>query len=145
MAHQLVTGWVDQAGGFLRTSNMVAAGGLPPALVAALEGMSNAQLFSALEGFLVPPGPVAGSGQYSLCSTTVVLNWLTAVGTGVQMTIPAPLVGIFGGDGVTVDPTSAPMVALIAAVVGYVTDGSGNVITSFNSGVKSSRKVEQVG
>jgi hypothetical protein len=52
---------------------------------------------------------------------------------------------MFGADGVTINAASVPAAAIIAAVIGYLTDGAGNTATTFIAGVKSSRRVEQVG
>lgn len=145
MADKMYVEYTDQAGGFVRTSNSVAAGGLPAGFDTALETLTNANVGAITDGTPTPPGPVAGSGQYSLCTTTAVLNFLSSSGAGIQVTIPAPVAAMFGPDGVTVNAASVPVAAFIALCIGFLVDGAGNPCTSFNTGVKSSRKVEQVG
>ena len=137
--------WTDQAAGFLRSRSWVVPGGLPGAFLLALQALSNASNTLAVEGPAVISPTPAGSGQYALCSTTAVLNFITGAGTGVQVTVPAPVASIFAADGVTVDPANVVVAAFIAAAVGYLTDSGGNVVTAYNTGVKSSRKVEQIG
>lgn len=145
MANKVILEWTDAASGFLRTSNWITPGNPSGTFLLALQAMSNASNTSAVAGPAVISPTPAGSSQYSLSTTTAVLNFLTGAGTGVQVTIPAPIVGMFASDGVTVDPANVIVAAFIAQVIGVLTDGAGNVVTSFNTGVKSSRRVEQVG
>lgn len=143
--HAAVFEWTDEANGFLRTRSWVVSGGLPGVFLLALQALSNASNTLAFEGAAVVSATPAGSGQYSLATTTAVLNFLTGVGSGVQVTIPAPVASIFAADGVTVDNTNVVVAAFITAAIGYLTDNAGNVVTTYNTGVKSSRKVEQIG
>lgn len=114
------------------------------ALTSALAAASHAQV-DTTEGLADVSGTPASSGQYSLCTTTAVFNFLTGALSGVQLTVPAPDASMFAADGVTIDPTSALAAAVIAGVIGFLTDSAGNVVTTYTTGVKSSRKVEQVG
>jgi len=145
MPDQQVAAWVDQAAGFLRSSNWVVPGGPPATWDLITQAMSNANLATLLAGTPSISVTPAGSAQYALCTTTAVLNFITAVPSGVQVTIPAPIAAMFAADGVTVDPTNAVVAAYIAAAVGYLCDSNGNAVVAYTTGVKSSRKVEQSG
>ena len=145
MAHKAVFEWTDAASGFLRASNWCVNTGLSGTFLLTLQAMSNASNTTTVEGPAVVSPTPAGSGQYSLSTTTAVLNFVTGIGSGVQVTVPAPVAAIFAADGVTVDPTNAVVAAFVAQVVGTLTDGAGNVVTAYTQGVRSSRKVEQVG
>jgi hypothetical protein len=145
LAHKSVFEWTDQTGGFLRSSNWNINAGISGTFLLTLQALSNASNTTAVEGPAVVSPTPAGSGQYSLNTTVAVLNFLTGAGTGVQVTIPAPVAGIFGADSVTVDPANVLVAAFVAQVIGVLTDPAGNVVTSFNTGVRSSRRVEQVG
>lgn len=111
----------------------------------ALQALTNSNLGITTYGPAIQPGTPAGSGQYSLCTTTAVLNFLTSIGSGVQVTIPAPVSGMFLADGFTVDQTNPLVAALIAAVIGFLSDPSNNLVVSYRTGVKSSRRTEFVG
>lgn len=134
--------WQDDAGGFLRASNWIAAGSIA-AIDVPLQACSNAQLLYATEGManVSPFAPVAA--QYHLVTDIAVLVFATIPGTTVTIVIPGPLATTFGPSSNVVDPTDPNVAALILAVIGNVADLSGNVVTAYVSGVKSSRRVEQ--
>jgi len=142
---RLTLEWVDIAAGYLRSGSWCSGTAPPAGLVTALTAISNANLAIATAGGAVIGVTPAGTGTYPLVTDTAVLNFLTTALTGVQLTIPSPVASIFGSDGVTVDPTNPLVGALVLAVTAFLTDGAGNAVATFNTGVKSSRRVEQNG
>lgn len=136
--------WVDDAGGFLRASNWTAAGGVI-AVDAQLQACSNAQLQFATEGVpnISPFAP--GSTQYHLVTDLAVLIFATAGSATISLVIPGPLATTFGPSSNVVNPLDPNVAALIAAVIGNLSDQGGNVVTAYVSGVKSSRRTEQNG
>jgi hypothetical protein len=144
MDNQVVVGFVDEAAGFLRSSNRSTGVGAAGYFLA-LEAASNANVASLVDALPSISATAASSSQYSLVSTTAVFNFITSTGSGIQVTVPAPAASMFGADGVTINAADPAAAGVIAAVIGYLTDGNGNTATAFTSGVKSSRRVEQVG
>jgi hypothetical protein len=145
MAGRIYLEFSDQAGGFLRQGNWVDAALSDLAYETAVVALTNANLMSSTTGFASTGFPAATSSQYSLTTTTAVMTFNTAVGSSIQVTIPAPVAGIFGGDGVTVDITNPLVIAFVESALGFLTDVFGNPASLFVGGVKSSRKVEQSG
>lgn len=76
----------------------------------------------------------ATTGNYQSNKMAARLLFETASGSILSLTIPAPDIAIFKADGVTIDPTNADIVALIAACIGELSDTSGAVATSFLGG-----------
>jgi hypothetical protein len=136
--------WTDDAGGFLRASNWTAPGGVV-AIDAQLQACSNAQLTYATEGTanMSPFSPTAA--QYHLVTDLAVLVFATAAGNNVQVVVPGPLATTFGATSNIVNPLDPTTAALIAAVIGTLSDVNGNLVTAYVSGVKSSRRTEQNG
>lgn len=136
--------WIDIAGGFLRTSVWVDPGGSTGALEVALQDASNAELL-----YVTIAAPTVGAtsptgGQYHLCQDVALLNFATIPGTTIQVVVAGPKETVFGPNSTVVDATDPDVAAIIAGVVGVLADASGNVVTAFVSGSKSSRRVEQV-
>lgn len=142
---RLILEWVDVASGYLRSGSWCSGTAPPAGLIAALTAISNANLAVATAGGAVIGVTPATSATYPLVTDTAVLNFLTTAATGVQLTIPSPVASIFGADGVTVNAASPLVSALVLAVTAFLTDGAGNAVATFNTGVKSSRRTEQNG
>jgi hypothetical protein len=135
--------WTDDAGGFIRASNWINAAANLGTVDVPLQAASNAQLtFSTAATPAVSPfAPVAA--QYHLVTDIAVLIFATAAATTFQVVVPGPMVAVFGPTSNVVDPLAPLTAALIAGVIGTLTDAVGNVATAFVSGVKSSRRTEQ--
>ena len=145
MAGRIYLEFGDQAGGFLRSGNWAAIGISDLAYETAVVALTNSNVLSSTFGVATTGFPAATSSQYSLVTTTAVMTFNTAIGSAIQVTIPAPVASMFGGDGVTVDITNPGVAAFIIAALGFLTDVSGNPAALFVGGVKSSRRVEQSG
>lgn len=136
--------WVDVAAGFLRASSWVAVGGATGPLEVALQNASNAELeyvtiATPTIGATTPTG-----AQYRLTQDVALLNFATVPGTSIQVTIPAPIAAVFGANSTVVDPTNALVLAVIAGVLGVLTDVAGNPATAYIGGSKASRRTEQL-
>lgn len=145
MASRYITEWNDQAGGYLRSGNYAGTGLSPAALNAALQALSNANLSPVTYGIALNPGTGPVNAPYPYVSTTAVLNFMTTALTGVRLTVPAPVYGVFGSDSFTVDPTNPLIAAAIAAATGFLSDANGNLVTTYTTGVRASRQVESNG
>lgn len=135
--------WQDVAGGFLRASNWVGTLAGMPTLEAALQSDSNALLQFVTTGPPVVSGGSPTTGLYQLTSDLAVLIFSTAVGGTIRVVVPAPLVTTFGPSSNVVNPLDPATAAIIAAVIGTLSDVTGNLVTGYVSGIKSSRRVEQ--
>jgi hypothetical protein len=135
--------WQDVAGGFLRGSNFLTSAAVLGTIDVPLQAASNAQIiFATAATPAVSPFSPSG-GQYNLVTDIAVLVFATAAPSTIQVIIPAPLNTTFGPSSNVVDPTDPNVAALIAAVIGNVTDAGGFPVTAYVSGVKSSRRTEQ--
>lgn len=136
--------WVDVSGSFLRAADWVdPAAGTGP-LEVAMQNASNAELLYATIaaptiGAFTPVG-----GQYHLVQDVALFNFATIPGVSVQLAIPGPINSVFGVNSTVVDPTAPLSAAIIAAVIGVLTDINGNPVTAYISGSKASRRVEQI-
>ena len=136
--------YTDIAGNFLRSSNWIVAGSNLVALYAAIQNACNANLAIATAGT-----PIIGTfgptdADYPLAADIALFNFQTVPGSGCQLVIPAPAVGLFGPTNTVIDPTATLSAAIIAACTGLLTDVVGNPVTAFISGSKGSRRVEQL-
>jgi hypothetical protein len=135
--------WTDDAGGFLRASSWITAAANLGTVDVPLQAASNAQLTFATAATPATSPFAPTAAQYHLVTDIAVLIFATAAGTTFQLVIPGPMVAVFGPTSNVVDPTAPLTAALIAAVIGTLTDIVGNVATAYVSGVKSSRRTEQ--
>ncbi len=135
--------WIDDAGGFLRASNWC----VRPAAIAGVDGQlqlnSNAALQMATAGTPLISSFTPIGVQYHLVTDLAQLLFATVPGTTIQVVVPGPLVTTFGPSSNVVNPLDPNVAALIASVVGVLTDNIGNPVTAYVSGVKSSRRTEQ--
>lgn len=141
---RVIDEWVDFAGGFLRSSSWLAAGGSDSAIAVALQNVSNALL-----QFQTAANPIIGTltatdALYGSVQDVAQLVFATIPGSQIQVVVPAPLASMFGAGGLTVDPTDPGTAALIAAVLANLTDIAGNPATGYVSGQKGSRRREQL-
>lgn len=142
--NRMINEWNDAAGGFLRTANWVDPLGGSASLQAAIEACSNDAMTYSTIGAPRAASNVATAALYYLTTDTVVITFATAVpGQSIRLIIPGPKSSIFKPDGVSVDPTSPLIAALITAAVGTLSNLPGNDAISFIQGVKSSRRTEQ--
>lgn len=105
------------------------------AIQAAVLTVSNADVVQSWEGPLttnLAPAPTAA--QYLPVKPAALLYFLCADGTTAVLRIPSPQVGIFLADQETVDPANAAVVALVAVVVGNMTNEAGSLVTGFQAG-----------
>lgn len=89
---------------------------------------SEAELFAN-------PTPTPVNAQYQSVLDSATLFFQTSAGTTVQITIPAPRASIFLADGETVNPAS--VAGVTTACIGVLCDTSGNVVTSYLTGVRA--------
>lgn len=132
MAWSTSTIWVDAAGAQtihrVRTSGGI--GGILPATVAA----SDADWFQCWEGPETAQVPAPVAAQYLPLKPAALCYFLCADGTTAVLRVPAPRVGIFLADQVTVDGSNALVTALVAACVGQLQSTSGSLATGFLAG-----------
>jgi len=125
--------WVD-VNGLNRFHQLQTSAGAS-AVVTALLGKSHGDVLVAWEGPLYVNGsPVVTTGDYQSVSDYAELLFQTAVGTQVNVAIPAPDSAIFLADGFTVDSTQ--IAGIIAAVIANCVDGNGNAVTTYLGGVR---------
>lgn len=106
-------------------------------LQTAMLTFSNAQLLSVFEGPESTYAVLPVAAPFQSVTDVALLYFSTVSGDIVSLTLPAPDASIFKADTVTVDPTM--VASLITACIGYLTDASGNVVTSFINGVRAVR------
>lgn len=102
------------------------------AIETALEAKSNAGVVECWEGLDELSSPTPTAATYPTVRATVVLTFTDGVGSFAKLFIPAPVSSIFAADGVSVDPTQ--IAGIIAAAVGHLVCGSGNVATAYVGG-----------
>jgi len=112
--------WVDSGGNntitLLRTST--GAGTIEGDILA----LSDADWFNQWEGTLFVNGsPAPTFAQYPSVTQQATLQFMCADGTVARVDIPAPQIGIFLSDGVTVDPSM---------ITTLITDCIGNLLSS---------------
>ena len=127
--------WTDYGGS--NTITKIETNGGASSIVEAIQDISNADWVNRWEG---PTGFNTASttfAQYPAASQQALMQFMCADGTVARLAIPAPQIGIFLADGVTVDST---MIAdLIAACVGTLAAPSGSLATSFLVGILQRR------
>lgn len=141
---RLILEYSDIGGNFLRTSSWVFAAGGLSVLEAAIQAATNSNLLYATAGIPAVGTVTPSDADYPLVTDVALFNFQTVPGGGIQLAVPAPAIGMFGPSSTVIDPTSPLAAAIIAAVIGTLSDSSGNVVTAFISGSKSSRRTEQV-
>ena len=100
--------------------------------------VSNADYNDYWEGDLViNSSPAPTNAEYRAITARALLNFLCADGTSVQLAIPAPQIGIFLADGVTVDAST--ITTLIADCIGNLESTTGSLATSFLGGFLNTR------
>src|SRR5207237_1255233 len=122
----------------------IQAGSASGPVAADLQAMSNAELRFVTQALPAIGAVTPSGGTYSLAQDVALFNFATVPGQSLQLIVPAPLQAIFGANSTIVDPTNALVLALIADVVGTMTDEAGNLVTAYKSGSKGSRRTEQL-
>lgn len=105
-------------------------GGIETALVAA----SNADIVECWEGLDEVYSPAPSTANYPTLRVAALLTFQDATGSAARLILPSPHDTIFMADNVTVDPTNAEVLAIIAAAVGHLVCGSGSVAVAFVGG-----------
>lgn len=105
----------------------------PCGILTAAQAVSNAGVLWNWDGPLDPGIGAAASAVYEGVQQWCQLTFQTGAGTLCRLTLPAPQLGILMPDKQTVDPTA--VAALIAACIGQLADGSGNVAASYVGGI----------
>lgn len=143
MPDRVIWEWTDAAGGFVRASNFINSAANLATVDVPLQAASNAQLSfaTAATPAISPFAPTVA--QYHLVTDIANLVFQTVAGVSIQVVVPGPLAATFGPSSNVVDPTNPTVAALIAAVIGTLSDTAGNVATAYLTGVKSSRRTEQ--
>lgn len=113
------------------------------AIATAIESLTSGQLAAAHGAYNIPPAAViyGGGGTFETVEDKAVLTFQTAAGSIHRLSVPAPLSTIFLGDGQSVDPTNAAVVALVGAMLGIASDAAGNPLTTYVSGTRTRRKL----
>lgn len=122
--------WADATGRTRLT--IVKSVGSSSAIEVALQGASQAGVLYDWASAMGVAIGTAAAAQYQAANQTAQLLFTTAAGSLIYLTLPAPQIGIFLADGKTIDATTIP--ALIAACIGTLSDGAGNVATAFIAG-----------
>lgn len=125
--------WLDANGVTRQTilKSLTGAG----AIWAACQAASNAEVQTTWESVL---GATVGSttvANYQSNKMSCRLIYQTASGGSLYITLPAPQLGIFLSDGVTVDPANGLVIAINTAAIGLLSDGAGNVAVSYVGGL----------
>jgi hypothetical protein len=128
------TVWIDAAG--KTTAHLLTTAAGAAAIEAAIAAVSNAVPQLEWEGPLVAPGGAGVNAAFPSVADTATLTFTKASGELLKVLVPAPISSIFLADAETVDPTQ--IAALIAAVVGSLSDPSGNLATAYVSGLRNS-------
>lgn len=137
MALRRSTAWIDVSNRTRQTILTSVAGA--PATALALAAKSNAAELNHFEGPYLPAFVVVPSNlQYSAVADYAALLFADAAGETAQITLPAPQLGIFQADGMTVN--SAAIAALIAAVGLECLSASGGLLTTFLGGVRRGQR-----
>lgn len=141
---RLINEYTDNSGGYLRTSNWIAAGMASGPLNASIQAAINAAFLYSTQGLPFIGTSTPGITQYHLCQDVALLNFATIPGTSLQLALPGPLVALFGPNSTVVDPTNPLVAAIIAQAIGVLADPAGNPVTAYISGSKASRRTEQL-
>lgn len=144
MTVRVINEYTDVGSNYIRSANWVALPGGLAALQAAIQAATNANLLYSTQGTPIVGTTTPSSALYPLCADLAYFNFSTGPGTGVRLTIPAPVGSMFTSFG-TINASDPLAAAVIAAVLACLGDSAGNVATIFQSGSKASRSVEQIG
>jgi hypothetical protein len=106
----------------------------PCTILNALQACSNAGVVWNWDGPRDGPIGAATNATYVAVGQNVELLFQTAAGTLLRLTLPAPSQGIMMADNLTVDPSNASIVTLVAACIGELSDGNGNTAATFLGG-----------
>lgn len=126
--------WID-ANGRTRQTIIKTLTGVGSGISTSLAAASTGAIQSAWEGTFTVTGAVPAGGLYQAMADAASLQFQTAAGNILRVTLPAPLLGIFKPDKVTVDPTNALVLSIIGACVGDLSDGAGHAAVSYLGGV----------
>lgn len=107
------------------------------ALMTALENHSQAGVLNWFEGPRHDLTPTPAGGVFADTVDLARLTFADAGGNLVTVALPAPSLGIFMADSVTVDPTT--IADIIAAAVGALCTSSGGLVTTYVAGVRNQR------
>lgn len=124
--------WQDASGLMRQTVITTLAGS--SAIRSALAGTTNAAFHTYWESALAALSGAAVNANYQSVKIAASLTYTTASGSILRLTIPSPSLSIFLPDKVTIDPSNASIVALNAAVIGSLSDGSGNAAIGYLGG-----------
>lgn len=125
--------WLDFNGITRQTilSSLTGAG----AIWAAAQGLSRAQILTSWESVLGNTVGAAANASYQSVKIAASMQFDTAAGTILRLTVPAPRLTSMLADGHTLNPADPLVAAVIAAAIGQLTDGAGNPAVSYRGGV----------
>jgi hypothetical protein len=122
--------WADFTGRTRLT--IIKAATNPCTILTKLQGHSNAGVLYNWDGPLDAAIGTSTAAIFQAANQAATLVFETGVGSLLRVTLPAPDASIFLPDGKTVD--AAAIADVIAACVGELSDGAGNVATGFVGG-----------
>lgn len=138
--------WKDQNGG-TRTQtvstqdNPAPAPGTVAGLMTAMRAASDCGLwaFKMAPAELVDEAPE--DGPYPTVKDVALLIFRTSAGTTIRLNVPGPKAAMFVAGSNRVDPDAPIAAAVIAAVMGSLSDAAGNPATTF---IQGTRQMQQV-
>lgn len=145
----LVVKWTDQNGG-TRTQtistqdNPAPSFGAAGALMTAVQAASDCGLWLAKICPVSVVNEAAADGPYKTVQDVALMIFRTSADTTIRITVPGPKAAMFKADLKTVDPAAALTAAIIAAVLGAVSDANGNPATTYVSGSRQKQEVPPV-
>jgi hypothetical protein len=127
------TVWLDARGYTSITLVRTASGGIGP-ILSDMQALTNADWSLCWEGPLSTQVPSTTAAVYEAGMQRARLVFGAADGTEVDIIIPAPQIGIFLADGITVDSSNANVAQLITDVIANGVSASGSAVTAYLSG-----------
>jgi hypothetical protein len=137
MAVTRSTIWIDAQGRTQQTIFTTSAGG--GTIETDMAALSNAAVLNSWEGAPAGPSGATTIGTYQTVRDYVLVQYINADLTVSTLSIPAPLIGIFLSDGVTLDTANAGVLTLTGAVIGSLLGASGSPATAILGGTRRSR------
>lgn len=124
--------WIDANGRTRQTIIKTLTGAAT--IQANVANCSNSVQHNAWESFQAGGVGVPVAANMQSVADAASMMFQTGPGGILRLTVPAPKIGIFMPDGVTVNPADFRVVALVAACIGLLSDGAGNAAALYLGG-----------